>query len=126
MFRAGIGEPMLEIADRLLAAALAGQPVAVVTVTGVLGSAPRDVGISMALARPHVLGSISGGCVEAAALEACQRVLESGRPEISRFGFSDDDALAVGLSCGGELDVLVHMPDSECVRAELEEAAAGR
>jgi xanthine dehydrogenase accessory factor len=117
---------VLEIADRLLAAARAGTPLAVVTVTGVTGSAPREVGASMALAGGAVLGSISGGCVESAAVEACERVLERGRAEVDRFGFSDEDALAVGLSCGGELDVLVHIPDSEYVRAELEEAMAGR
>ncbi|WP_210480257.1 XdhC family protein [Naasia sp. SYSU D00948] len=117
---------MLEIAERLLTAAREGEPVAVVTVTEVLGSAPRDIGTSMALAGGHVLGSISGGCVEAAAVEACERVLDTGLAEVSRFGFGDDEALAVGLACGGELDVVVHIPDSACVRAELEEAARGR
>src|SRR4051794_1639906 len=80
----------------------------------------------MALAGGSVLGSISGGCVESAAVEACERVLERGRAEVDRFGFTDEDALAVGLSCGGELDVLVSIPDFGYVRAELEEAAAGR
>ncbi|WP_210508491.1 XdhC family protein [Naasia sp. SYSU D00057] len=116
---------MLEIAERLLAAARAGAPIAVATVTGVTGSAPRDVGTSMALAGGSVLGSISGGCVESAAVEVCERVLERGRAETAHFGFGDEEALAVGLSCGGELDVLVHIPDSECVRAELAAAAAG-
>src|SRR3712207_3854978 len=108
--------PVLELADRLLAASRAGTPIAVATVTGVLGSAPRDIGTSMALAGGAVVGSISGGCVEAAAVEACERVLDRGRAEEAHFGFGDDEALAVGLACGGELDVLVHIPDSECVR----------
>lgn len=117
---------MLEIADRLLAAQDAGLPLAVVTVTGVLGSAPRTLGTSMGLAGDAVLGSISGGCVESAAVEACERVLETGRAEAARFGFDDDDAFAVGLSCGGELDVLTSIPRGEYVTAELRAAAAGR
>ncbi|PVZ95660.1 hypothetical protein DDQ50_04035 [Amnibacterium flavum] len=117
---------MFEIADRLLAALDTGADTAIATVTRVLGSAPRTVGTSMALADGRVLGSISGGCVEGAAVEACERVLGSGRAETSRFGFSDDDAFAVGLSCGGELDIVVSRLDSPAVRAELEAASAGR
>ncbi|BDZ45679.1 XdhC family protein [Naasia aerilata] len=114
---------MLELAARLLAAP---GPLAVATVTGVIGSAPRDVGTSMALTGGAVVGSISGGCVESAAVEACERVLERGVAEVDRFGYDDADALAVGLACGGELDVVVHMLDLEYLRAELAEAAAGR
>lgn len=117
---------MLEIADRLLAALDAGRSVTVATVSGVLGSAPRTVGTSMAVAGGDVIGSISGGCVEGAAVDACERVLDTGRPEAARFGFTDDDAFAVGLSCGGELDVIVMRVGSPSVRAELEAARAGR
>ncbi|MET0591045.1 MAG: XdhC family protein [Naasia sp.] len=117
---------MLEIADRLLAALDAGERVAVATVTDVIGSAPRTVGTSMALAGGRVIGSISGGCVEGAAVDACERVLETGASETDRFGFTDDDAFAVGLSCGGEIDVIVTSVDSDSVRAELEAARAGR
>lgn len=117
---------MLEIADRLLASRRAGLTTAVATVTGVVGSAPRTVGTSMALAGGAVIGSISGGCVESAAVEACERVLERGMVQVDRFGFGDEVALAAGLACGGELDVVIHIPDSEYVRAELEAAAAGR
>ncbi|MCU1438168.1 MAG: XshC-Cox1-family protein [Naasia sp.] len=117
---------MLEIADRLLAALDAGGPVAVATVSAVTGSAPRTVGTSMALAHGRVLGSISGGCVEGAAVEACERVLSTGAAESARFGFSDDDAFAVGLSCGGVLDVVIAELAGEAVRAELRAALAGR
>ena len=116
---------MLEIADRVLAALDAGDRVAVVTVTRVDGSAPRTVGTSMALAGKHVIGSISGGCVEGVAVEACERVLENGSAETGRFGFSDDDAFAVGLSCGGELDIVVSLVDSPSATAELRAAAQG-
>ena len=116
---------MLEIADRVLAALEAGRPVAVVTVTRVDGSAPRTVGTSMALSAGQVIGSISGGCVEGAAVEACERVLASGSTETARFGFTDDDAFAVGLSCGGELDVVVSLVASPSAVAELAAAATG-
>lgn len=117
---------MLEIAERLSAALERGESVTVTTVSRVHGSAPRTVGTSMALAVGHVLGSISGGCVEGAAVEACERVAQSGRVETARFGFSDETAFAVGLSCGGELDVVVHAVEAEYLRAELAAAAAGR
>lgn len=117
---------MFEIADRLLTALDSGADTAIATVARVLGSAPRTIGTSMAFADGRVLGSISGGCVEGAAVEACERVLLSGRAETSRFGFSDDDAFAVGLSCGGELDIVVSRIGSPSVRAELEAARAGR
>lgn len=52
-------------------------------------------------------GSLSGGCVEGAVLEACQEALETGVSAVHRFGFSEADAFAVGLMCGGSLDVLV-------------------
>ncbi|BDI21428.1 XdhC family protein [Herbiconiux sp. L3-i23] len=116
---------MLEIAERVLAALDAGRDVAVATVTRVTGSAPRTVGTSMGLAGGQVLGSISGGCVEGAAVDACERVLESGEAERNRFGFTDDDAFAVGLSCGGELDVIVTLVGSPALVAELRAAAAG-
>lgn len=116
---------MLEIADRLLVALDAGRAVTVATVSGVLGSAPRTIGTSMALAGGEVIGSISGGCVEGAAVDACERVLDSGRPETACFGFTDDDAFAVGLSCGGELDVIVTSIGSPSLRAELSAARDG-
>lgn len=116
---------MLEIAERMLAALDAGSPVAVTTVTRVTGSAPRTVGTSMALAAGRVIGSISGGCVEGAAVDACERVLDSGVAETGRFGFTDDDAFAVGLSCGGELDVVVSIVGTASVAAELRAASAG-
>jgi xanthine dehydrogenase accessory factor len=121
----GEEDDMLELAERLLAAIEAHGSVAVATVTDVLGSAPRTVGTSMALADGRVLGSISGGCVEGAAVDACERVIASGSAETARFGFTDDDAFAVGLTCGGELDVVVAIVGSESVVAELAAASQG-
>ncbi|WP_378147176.1 XdhC family protein [Cnuibacter sp. UC19_7] len=126
---------MLELASRLLAAIDAGSRVAVATVVAVDGSAPRALGTSMAVdSSGAVIGSISGGCVEGAVYDACTRVLESGRSELCEFGFSDDDAFAVGLACGGRLSVVVHefaAPGLRnalrpATRRELEAAAEGR
>jgi xanthine dehydrogenase accessory factor len=81
---------------------------AVATVIGVTGSAPRPPGAALAVdADGIVIGSISGGCVEGAVYELCREVLRTGRPVRESFGYSDDDAFAVGLTCGGKLEVFV-------------------
>ncbi|WP_368499257.1 XdhC family protein [Herbiconiux sp. A18JL235] len=122
---------MLELARPLLAALETGERLAVATVVAVDGSAPRALGTSMAVTVDgRVMGSISGGCVEGAVYDACCRVLESGRPELCEFGFSDDDAFAVGLACGGRLTVWVQQlaPEGQpgavdaALRVELERA----
>src|SRR2546425_403763 len=60
----------------------------------------------------EVVGSVSGGCVESAVYEVAREVIETGRPQTHRYGVSDGDAFAVGLTCGGVLDVLVEPVDS--------------
>ncbi|WP_067862464.1 XdhC family protein [Nocardia shimofusensis] len=81
---------------------------ALATVVAVRGSAPRAIGAVMAVdAAGNVRGSLSGGCVEGEVLQVCQEVLVTGTPVRRRFGYEDADAFAVGLTCGGELDVFV-------------------
>ena len=81
---------------------------AVATIIGSSGSVPRPVGTSMLVGEDGaVRGSLSGGCVEGAVLEACLASLADGTARREHFGFSDEDAFAVGLMCGGTLDVLV-------------------
>ncbi|MFL6139183.1 MAG: XdhC family protein [Frankiaceae bacterium] len=90
----------------------AGERFAVATVVAVRGSAPRDPGAAMAVnERGEVVGSVSGGCVEGAVYETASEALRSGRSVVETYGISDDDALAVGLTCGGSLDVLVRPVD---------------
>lgn len=82
--------------------------VAVATIVAVQGSAPRPIGTSMLVdSTGAVQGSLSGGCVEGAVFEACQDALASGEPAVHTFGYSDEDAFAVGLMCGGAIEVLV-------------------
>jgi xanthine dehydrogenase accessory factor len=97
-----------EVMDELMQWWTAGQTVGVGTVVGTWRSAPRQPGASM-LVGPggEAVGSVSGGCVEGAVYELAQEVVESGRPVLQRYGVSDDDAYAVGLTCGGILDVFV-------------------
>jgi xanthine dehydrogenase accessory factor len=78
------------------------------TVVSTFRSAPRDPGAALAVEDGgEVIGSVSGGCVEGAVYELATEVTESGQPVLQRYGFSDDDAFAVGLTCGGILDVFV-------------------
>src|SRR3954454_2080859 len=98
--------------DELMQWWSAGETVGVGTVVGTWRSAPRQPGASM-LVGPggEAVGSVSGGCVEGAVYELAQEVVESGRPVLQRYGVSDDDAYAVGLTCGGILDVFVERID---------------
>lgn len=117
---------MLELAGRLLPLAADGVPVALATAIDVFGSSPAPAGTSMAVtADGRILGSVSGGCVEQAALTACRAVLAGGPPRVHRFGFGEEAAARAGLACGGELDVLVHTLDPEASRTALRLAAGG-
>ncbi|HEY7719970.1 MAG TPA: XdhC/CoxI family protein [Pedococcus sp.] len=102
----------------------AGERVGVGTVVATFRSAPRPAGASM-LVGPggEAVGSVSGGCVEGAVYESAQEVLAGGAPALRRYGVSDDEAFAVGLTCGGILDVFVEEV-SERTFPELGEVAA--
>jgi xanthine dehydrogenase accessory factor len=90
----------------------AGEPVGVATVVATWRSAPRPAGATMLVgADGTAVGSVSGGCVEGAVYELAQSVVASGEPVLQRYGVSDEDAFAVGLTCGGILDVFVEKID---------------
>ncbi len=85
-----------------------GQTVALATVVDVIGSGPREPGAVMAVSQKgEVAGSVSGGCVEGAVVEESLIVLESGIPRLVSFGYSDDEAFEVGLTCGGTIRLFV-------------------
>ncbi|CAL9408111.1 XdhC family protein [Streptomyces sp. enrichment culture] len=99
---------MLDIAEELHRWVEQGRDFAVATVVAVGGSAPRPTGAALAVdADGTVVGSVSGGCVEGAVYELCRQALQDGGTVVERFGYSDEDAFAVGLTCGGVIDVLV-------------------
>ncbi|MEV7865740.1 XdhC/CoxI family protein [Streptomyces sp. NPDC088124] len=99
---------MLDIAEELHRWAGEGRDIAVATVVAVSGSAPRQPGAALAVdGEGEVIGSVSGGCVEAAVYELCRQALRDGNTVLERFGYSDDDAFAAGLTCGGVIDVLI-------------------
>ncbi|MEV0293823.1 XdhC family protein [Nocardia sp. NPDC050710] len=99
---------MRDLTAELLEWHAAGRPYALATVIGVTGSAPRAPGATLAVdIDGTVIGSISGGCVEGAVYELCREALRTGRPVRETFGYSDDEAFAVGLTCGGVLEVFV-------------------
>jgi xanthine dehydrogenase accessory factor len=99
---------MLDIAEELHRWVEQGRDFAVATVVAVDGSGPRQPGAALAVdADGTAIGSVSGGCVEGAVYELCQQALADGETVLERFGYSDEDAFAVGLTCGGVIDILV-------------------
>lgn len=122
---------MLDIADELNRWVGQGRDFAVATVVAVGGSAPRQPGAALAVdSEGTAIGSVSGGCVEGAVYELCRQSLEDGETVLERFGYSDDDAFAVGLTCGGVIDILVTPVRADAVSrpvfaAALAAASAG-
>ena len=117
---------MREVLPELLGWWRAGQSVGLGTVVATFQSAPRPPGASMIVGPDgEAVGSVSGGCVEGAVYELGEAVVESGQPVLQRYGVSDDDAFAVGLTCGGILDVYVEkvsretFPELEAVAADI-------
>ncbi|HWF70355.1 MAG TPA: XdhC/CoxI family protein [Mycobacterium sp.] len=99
---------MRDVLAELMAIWCAGDTAALGTVVRTFRSAPRPAGASMVIAPDgSVSGSISGGCVEGAVYELATEVAQTGIPRLERYGVSDGDAFAVGLTCGGIIDVFV-------------------
>ena len=89
-----------------------GRRVALARVVDVEGSGPRLPGATMAVAEDgEVAGSVSGGCVEGAVVSEALDVLATGDRRMVSFGYSDDEAFAVGLTCGGTVHLFVEPLD---------------
>ncbi|MCT2582672.1 XdhC family protein [Actinophytocola gossypii] len=105
---------MRDVLDELTRRYAAGERIALGTVVATFSSAPRAPGAAMLVAADGtVSGSVSGGCVEGAVYEQGQEVLGSGTPVLARYGVSDDDAFAVGLTCGGIIDIYTERVSAE-------------
>ncbi|MGJ6122022.1 XdhC family protein [Mycolicibacterium sp. Y3] len=114
---------MREVLDELMTIWRAGGTAGLATVVRTIRSAPRPAGAALVVDPDGaVAGSVSGGCVEGAVYELATEVTATGRPELQRYGISDDDAFAVGLTCGGILDVFVE-PVSQKTFPQLDEVA---
>ena len=103
---------MKEILDDVERFRAAGRVVALARVVDTEGSGPRSPGAAMAVTeRGEVAGSVSGGCVESAVVTEALEVIAEGTPRMVSFGYSDDDALEVGLTCGGTVHLFIEVLD---------------
>jgi xanthine dehydrogenase accessory factor len=85
-----------------------GERIAVATVVATRRSAPRPIGAKFAVSEAgEMCGSVSGGCVENDVAVQAREVIASGEPRLLSYGISDEQALGVGLPCGGEIDVFL-------------------
>ena len=100
--------PVYDVLGTALSWHDAGRRVALATVVQTWGSSPRPVGSNLVIAADGAFeGSVSGGCVEGAVIHAAKEVIENGRPRLLEFGVTDDEAWAVGLACGGQIEIFV-------------------
>lgn len=89
-----------------------GRRVALARVFDLVGSGPRQPGAAIAVNEDGLVsGSVSGGCVEGAVVTAALAAIESGERRVHTFGWTDDDAFAVGLTCGGTIRLFVEPLD---------------
>lgn len=103
---------MKEILDDIDTWLADGKRVAVARVVDIDGSGPRDPGAAMAVSEDgEVAGSVSGGCVEGAVVSEALDILDSGGRRVVTFGYSDDEAFAVGLTCGGTIHLFIEPLD---------------
>ena len=105
---------MRDILSRITKWWEAGETFGLATVVRTYRSAPRDPGAALAVsssAEHEVVGSVSGGCVEGAVYELSLDVCQTSDPVLQTYGVSDDDAFAVGLTCGGIIDIFVEPVD---------------
>lgn len=100
---------VLETADAWLSA---GHGVALATVVRTWGSAPRPAGSQLAVREDQTfVGSVSGGCVEGAVIAEALDTIGDGKPRLLTFGVSNEQAWAVGLACGGQIEIFVERVD---------------
>jgi xanthine dehydrogenase accessory factor len=112
-----------DVLDELMTVWQSGGTAGVATVVRTMKSAPRAAGAAMVVSPDGtVAGSVSGGCVEAAVYELAGEVVQTGRPQLQRYGITDDDAFAVGLTCGGIIDIFAE-PLSRTTFPQLGEVA---
>ncbi|CAM5559102.1 hypothetical protein GCM10010329_24770 [Streptomyces spiroverticillatus] len=122
---------MLDIAEELDRWTRQGREFAVATVVATNGSSPRQPGAALAVdSDGEAIGSVSGGCVEGSVYELCKQALADGVSRVESYGYSDEDAFAVGLSCGGVIDILVtpvraDSPQRDVLAAACAAAAEG-
>lgn len=98
-----------------------GKRVALATIVKVWGSAPRPLGSKMAISEAgDMAGSVSGGCVEGAVYEEAREVISRGEPKLVHYGVTDEQAWAVGLSCGGRIGVFIEPIEADAPRTPAE------
>jgi xanthine dehydrogenase accessory factor len=103
---------MKELLDNIESWQASGHRVVLARVVSVVGSGPRDPGAAMAVNDDgEVAGSVSGGCVEGAVVTEALKVVASGKPRLCTFGYPDDEAFSVGLTCGGTVRIFIEPLD---------------
>ena len=104
-----------------------GKGAALATVIETWGSAPRRAGSQLAISGDgEIMGSVSGGCVEAAVVTEALEALADGQPRVLTYGVSDENAFEVGLACGGTIRILVEPLGTAMPVAMLEALVAAR
>ncbi|MDZ7958784.1 MAG: XdhC/CoxI family protein [Aulosira sp. DedQUE10] len=111
---------MKDVLDELEQWLNLGHAVALATVISTIGSSPREIGAVMAVNDAgDVLGSVSGGCVEAAVVEEALIVIQEGKPRVVSYGVSDELGLSVGLTCGGTIQIFIEQLSDKLLDSKI-------
>ncbi len=103
---------MYEVLDQVDEWVSSGKTVAFATLIATERSAPRDPGAVLAISEDQeVAGSVSGGCVEPSVIEEAMKIIETGEPKRLTYGITDEEACAVGPTCGGTVHLFVERLD---------------
>jgi xanthine dehydrogenase accessory factor len=110
LFCESFSSTVKEIVDEVKRWRARGERVAIATVVATRKSAPRPVGAKLAISETGAMcGSVSGGCVENDVAVQGLEIIDGGAPRLLTYGITEDQALGVGLPCGGEIDVFVEL-----------------
>ena len=113
-----VNKEILEIIKYFESAQAKSTKTVLATVVDVQGSSYRLPGARMLIGEGgEMLGTVSGGCLEADVLERASRVLETGAAEVFTYDTTgqEDSVFSLNMGCRGKIRILLERPKFEFI-----------